>query len=151
VTDERYKPTEAPLAEPQSTTDSGSKWSLGPRIIFATSWFVLCSGYLLWAALRSQVWWTTVIGSAVSIAILVASFGVLRKWRWSKWIIYSFVLTWSVGWFYLLWGAARAGGFPLETLQLSVLSLVPGLSMLFASIWSADVVRRRFRISVDAA
>jgi hypothetical protein len=151
VTDKRYKPTEAPLAEQPSTSDSGSKWSLGPRIIFAIGWFVFCSGYLLWAALKSQSWWTTVIGSAVAIAVLIALCGVLRKWRWSQWIIYSFVLFWSVGWLYLLWGAARAGFFPLETVQLSVLSLVPGLSMLFASIWSADVVRRRFRLYVDAA
>jgi membrane protein YdbS with pleckstrin-like domain len=92
VTDKRYKPTEAPLAEQQSTSDSGSKWSLGPRIIFAIGWFVFCSGYLLRAALKSQSWWTTVIGSAVAIAVLIALCGVLRKWRWSQWIIYTFVL-----------------------------------------------------------
>ncbi len=151
MTSNRHKPTAAPPAEQQLPSDSGSKWSLGPRIILATGWFVFCSGYLLWAAMKSESWWTTIIGGAVAIALLIALYGVLRKWRWSQWIIYSFVLVWSVGWLYLLWGAARAGFFPLETVQLSVLSLVPGLSMLFASIWSADVVRRRFRLYVDAA
>jgi hypothetical protein len=151
VTDERYKPTGSTLAEPQSTGDRGSKWSLGPRIIIALGWFVFCSAFVLLGALKSQSWWTTIVGSAVAIAVFIASFGVLRKWRWSQWILYSFVLFWSVGWLYLLWGAARAGYFPLETVQLSVLSLVPGLSMLLACIWSADVVRRRFRLYVDAA
>ena len=151
MTGKRYKPTVVPPAEPPSTSDSGSKWSLGPRIVLAIGWFVFCGGYLLWAALKSQSWWTTVVGSAVAVALVIASCGVLRKWRWSQWIVYSFVLIWTVGWLYLLWNATRSGFFPLETVQLSVLSLVPGLSMLFASIWSADVVRRRFRLNVDAA
>jgi hypothetical protein len=117
VTDKRYKPTEAPLAEPPSTADPDSKRSFGPRIIFAIGWFVFCSGYLLWAALRSESWWTTVVGTAIAIAVVIASYGVLRRWRWSRWIIYAFVLFWSVGWLYLL---CWCQGFPCFSHQSGV-------------------------------
>ena len=150
MTNNRHKPT-APLDAPKSSSGLRSKLSLGPRIIVAIGWFIFCAGYLLWGALKSQIWWTTVVGSAAATAVVIASCGVLLKWLWSQWIIYLFVLTWCLGWLWLLWRAFRAGFFPLETFQLSVLSLAPGLAMLFASIWSADVVRRRFRPDVDAA
>lgn len=115
--------------------------AVGPRIILAIGWLVFCGGYSIWAGSEQHNW----LGALIGAAVVLASLGVLLRWRWSQWVIYAFVVYGTGAWLYLLWGAIRAGAFPRETVQLTALSLVPGLAILAASIWSADIVRRRFR------
>lgn len=138
-----YTPPRAKVGEPDTLRRPGklAALSLGPRILFAIGWFLFCGGYSIWWAWQDRRW----PGAIAGVIIVLASLGVVFRWRWSKWIIYAFV-GWASGlWLYLLWGVIRAGRFPLETAQATALSLVPGLSVLFASVWSADIVRRRFR------
>ena len=148
-----HNPYTPPIANvddsPRSPQSSGliAKSSLGPRIILAVGWLVFCGSYSIWSAWHDQRWPGAIFGAV----IIVASFGVLFRWSWSQWVIYLFVVWGSGAWLYLLWEGIRAGNFPFETVQMTALSLVPGLSMLFASVWSADIVRRRFRKKADVA
>lgn len=144
-----YEPPKAELGEtPSSPHSSGnlSKWALGPRIIVAVAWLVLCGGYWIWAGIERPSW----LVIATGVVVVVASLGAIVKWPWSQWVLYAFVLFGSGGWLYLVWGAVRSGRFPLESRLASVLSLLPGLLILLVSVWAADTVRRRFRKQTDA-
>jgi hypothetical protein len=143
-----YAPPTASLeASPELTPPSVPlpKRTLGIRDFLAVSWLAFCGGYTIWYGLNEHYWSLKFIAMLVGGVTVIASSGVLIGWRWSRWAIYAFVVLGSSTWLYVVWGAVRAGHFPLETVQLSALALVPGLSMLFASVWSADTVRRRFR------
>ena len=149
-----YTPPSVKVAEPPRSPQSSSliaTLSLGPRISLAVGWLVFCGGYSIWSAWQDHRWPLAFIGVVIGAVIIIASFGVLFRWSWSRWVIYVFVVWGSGLWLYLLRGAIRAGAFPLATAQTTALSLVPGLSILFASAWSADTVRRRFRKTSDAA
>ena len=149
-----YTPPTARLENsPQSTQPSGFNRArvLGVRVAFAVGWLVLCGGYTIWYGLNQQFWSLQFIGAIIGSILVVASLGVLIGWRWTRWVIYAFVLL-AIGiWLYVVWSATRAGRFPLETVQLSTLALVPGLSVTFASLWSAEVIRRSFRTFPVAA
>jgi hypothetical protein len=148
-----HNPYEPPKAEVRESpisphgSENLSKWALGPRIIVAVAWLTLCGGYWIWAGFKRPSW----LVIAAGIVVVVASLGVIAKWRWSQWVLYAFVLFESGGWLYLLWGAIRSGRFPLESMLASVLSLVPGLMILLFSVWAADTVRQRFRQPAYAA
>jgi hypothetical protein len=142
-----YTPPTASLRDsPQSTQPSGlhPTRALGIRIFLAVGWLVLCGCYSIWYGFNEHYWSLKLIAIFIGAVIVVASLGVLIGWRWTRWVIYAFVVLGSGIWLYVVWGAIRGGEFPLETVQLTALSLVPGLSTLFASVWSADTVRRRF-------
>jgi hypothetical protein len=139
-----YEPPKANLERPLSATSSSgsaSPPSLGPRIILALAWLAFCGSYTIWAGLKQHSWFAAGIGAVV----VFATFGVFRLWHWAQWIVYAFVIVSTGAWVYTMWDAVRAGAFPMATPALTALALVPGLSIFFASIWSADVVRRRFR------
>jgi len=143
-----YTPPTATLeVSPESTPPSAPhpKRTLGIRVFLAVGWLVFCGGYTIWYGLNEHYWSLKFIALLIGGATVIASLGVLIGWRWTRWVIYAFVVLSSSIWLYVVWGAVRAGHFPLATVQLSALALVPGLSMLIASVWSADTVRRRFR------
>jgi hypothetical protein len=121
--------------------------SLSPRVILAALWLACCGVWLVWSNIDARTW----LGVPFGAVILVATLGVLMKWRWSQWVIYVLVAWGTCAWLYFLWESARAGYFPLETIQRTVLSLIPGISILAASIWSAYVVWRRFRKTSEQA
>jgi hypothetical protein len=114
---------------------------LGPRIVLATLWLVSYGGYAIWKSVP-QWYWLGIAYGAISVA---GGIGALLRLRWSQWLVY-FVAVAVVGtWLYYLILAIRSGAFPYETLQLTALGLVPGLILLAAMAWSADIVRRRFQ------
>jgi hypothetical protein len=78
---------------------------------------------------------------------VIGGIGSVWKWKWSQWLVYFVAVTTVGTWSYYLILAIIAGKFPYETVQLTVLGLVPGFVALSATIWSADVVRRRFRLA----
>jgi hypothetical protein len=145
-----FEPPKAEVAEPTSSPHSSgnlSKWALGPRIVVAVSWLILCGGYWIWAGNMRQSW----LVIATGVVVVVASLGVIARWTWSQWVLYAFVLFGSGGWIYQVWGAVRSGRFPREAMSDSVLSLAPGLLIVLVSVWAADTVRRRLRKQADAA
>lgn len=115
--------------------------SLRPVEAVSAAWLTCCGLWVVWSNVDARTW----LGVPFGALILVATLGVLLKWRWSQWVIYVLVVWGTCVWLYLLWESTRAGYFPLETIQRTVLSLIPGISILAASIWSAYVVWRRFR------
>lgn len=77
---------------------------------------------------------------------LVAAVGILLRWNWAKFLVYFLSSGIVIIWLYGLVLSLRAGTFPYETLELTVLGLVPGFVLLAATIWSADIVRRSFHV-----
>jgi len=121
--------------------------ALGPRIVLAIGWLLFCGGYSGWAGVVQDDWLVAAVGGAV----LLASFAALFRRSWSQWVIYAFVLYSGGVWFYYIWLGIRSGSFPLQSAQQTALSLVPGLAIIAASVWSADIVRRRLRKSPEQA
>ena len=117
--------------------------SLGPRIILASAWLI-CSGlWLAWSCITESIWW----GSLLGLLSVIGGIGSVLKWKWSQWLVYFVAITTVCTWTYFLIIAVMAGKFPYETMQMTILGLVPGFVVLSATIWSTDIVRRRFRIA----
>jgi hypothetical protein len=116
--------------------------SLSPRILLASAWLICGGGWLFWSSITQSIWW----GSTLGLLSAIGGIGSLLKWKWSQWCVYFVAVTIVSVWTYYLVLAIRLGKFPYETMQLTVLGLVPGFVVLSATIWSADIVRRRFRL-----
>jgi hypothetical protein len=114
---------------------------LTPRIVLAASWIAFCGCYSVWAGIeqRNGFW------SAFGILAIIGAVGALVRWAWSQWLVYVVAAAIVGTWLYGLTLSLRAGTFPYATLKLTILGLVPGIALLAATIWSADIVRRRFR------
>ncbi len=107
MTHNPYTPPGAKVEEPPRSPQSASriaKLSLGPRIILAVGWLVFCGGYSIWASFGVLYVWPGVLFGTV---LVVASLGVLLRWRWSRWVIYAFVI-WASGVWLTFCGAAFA-------------------------------------------
>jgi hypothetical protein len=115
---------------------------LSVRVLLATAWFAFCGCYSIFSGFKNHSWVWCVSG----LATFLGAVGILPRWPWAKWLVYvvSFVIvsTWIYG---LIW-ALRAGTFPYETVELTALGLVPGFVLLAATIWSTDIVRRRYNL-----
>jgi hypothetical protein len=85
------------------------------------------------------------------LVALVGAVGTVFRWSWSQWLVYIVAAVIVGIWVYELALSVRAGSFPYETLELTALGLVPGFILLAATIWSADIVRRRFRSPSSAS
>ena len=115
--------------------------ALSSRIVIATAWIAFCGCYMLWGGFETRRWYWALLG----VAAVLGSVGALLRWRWSPPLVYCVAVAIVGIWLYALCASLRAGTFPYATLELTVLGLVPGFVLLTATIWSADVVRRRFR------
>jgi hypothetical protein len=116
-------------------------FALSPRIVLAAGWIAFYGCYLVWAGFTQRNWFWDLFG----FVALVGAVGAVFRWRWSQWLVYCVAAAIVGIWLYGLAVSLRAGGFPYETLELNALGLVPGFVLLAATIWSADIVRRRFR------
>jgi hypothetical protein len=117
-------------------------FNLSVRVIVAALLFALWGVYTLWTQYQYHIWFWVPFG----MAALIAAIGLIFRWRWSRWLAY-FVAVVNIG--VLLFGLAvsvRAHTFPYETVELTALGLVPGFVIVAGTIWSTDVVRRRFRV-----
>lgn len=90
-------------------------------------------------------------GGIVGVLELVAATGIVARWQWCKWLVYGLAVVIVGSWLYGLALSIKLGSFPYETLQLTVLGLVPGFVIVTATTWSADTVRRCFRGDVEPA
>jgi hypothetical protein len=117
------------------------KLELTPRIVIAVAWIAFCGSYCVWAGIEQRNWLSGLFG----VTAVVGAVGVALRWQWSQWLVYVIAASILMVWLYGLFQSVRAGAFPYETLQLTVLGLVPGFVLLAATLWSADIVRRRFR------
>ena len=117
------------------------------RIVLAAGWFAFCGCYSLWVAYEYNNWFAGTVG----FLELVGAVGILARWRWSRWLVYGLAVAIVGSWIYGLILSIRLGSFPYETLQLTVLGLVPGFIIVAATSWSADTVRRFFRSAIVPA
>jgi hypothetical protein len=115
--------------------------TLTPRIVLAASWIAFCGCYSVWAGIEQRNWFW----GASGLLAIIGAVGALVRWVWSQWLVYIVAAAIVGTWLYGLALSLRAGTFPYATLQLTVLGLVPGFALLAATVWSADIVRRRFR------
>ena len=114
--------------------------ALSPRIVLAAGWIAFCGGYLVWAGFAQHNLFWDLFG----MVALVGAVGAVFRWHWAQWPVYCVAAAIVGVWLFGLVVSLRAGTYPYETLELSALGLVPGFVLLAATIWSADIVRRRF-------
>jgi hypothetical protein len=116
-------------------------FALSPRFVLATAWLAFCGCYLLWAGFEQRKWFWDLFG----LVALVGALGAVFMWRWSQWLVYCVAAAIVGIWLYALAISLRSGAFPNGGVELTALELVPGFALLAATIWSADIVGRRFR------
>jgi hypothetical protein len=121
--------------------------TLTPRPVIAIAWILFCGMYGIWASIEQRQW----ILGALGFGFLLAGLGVVLRWRWSQWLVYALSTLWIGSWLYGIYLAIRAGVFPSEGLEITMLQLVPGLAIVAAMVWSADTVRRRFARPIEQA
>jgi hypothetical protein len=84
-----------------------------------------------------------VLGITIALVSVAGGIGLMLNRRWSRYCIYvvsmGFIGTWL---YYVAVLAMRA--WPYDTLLESVISLVPGLFMVFVAAGSSYVVRKHF-------
>lgn len=115
--------------------------SLLVRVVLATTWFALLGCYTVISGLAYRSWPWCLLG----LAALIGATGIPPRWAWAEWVIYVLTVGLVGYWTFRLVWAIAAGSFPYETLELTALGLVPGFALLAPTIWSADIVRRRYR------
>ena len=114
--------------------------ALTPRPLIAIAWLFFCGAYGVWGFFQQHQWIVGLLGCA----FLLAGLGVLLRWNWSQWLVYCLSALWIGSWLYTIYELVRAGTFPTEGLEITMLQLVPGLAIVAAMVWSTDTVRRRF-------
>jgi hypothetical protein len=100
----------------------------------------LLAAYLGWWAVSfgAPLWW---LGSVVA---LVAAIGLFRRKRWAQFMWHAIAFFVSLSWLVSIIRVAVAG-WPYPSFAASVISLLPGVLLLFVCGCGSFVVARRYR------
>jgi hypothetical protein len=108
------------------------------RVILVGAVFVLYGFYVLvQSRLNPQV-----LGIVMALVSVAGGIGLMLNRRWSRYCIYVVSTVFMGTWLYHVALAARA--WPYDTLPGSVISLLPGLFLIFVAAASTYVVRKHF-------
>jgi hypothetical protein len=113
---------------------------LSPRIIIAAGWFGLSGCFFVLIGIEYSYWFEISLG----IAAIVGAVGAIVNRKWSQWVVYSVAAVIIGTWLYDFGLAWRAGRISYEKIQSNPLWFIPNFLLLIPTIWSTDIVRRRF-------
>jgi hypothetical protein len=114
-----------------------------PIIIFIISGMLVLYGIqtILIAIEQNHVLSLNYIWAAGSF---VAAAGLVLSKSWSQYLIYFFAATMSIQWVYVTWLINRSG-WRYDDFTSNIVSLVPGILLLFVCICSSIVVFKYFK------
>ena len=100
------------------------------------AWEAIAGGYLVWLA--------------VPVVLLAVAIGLISGKRWGVMLWYVFALTISCGWLVIVVKLALTG-WPFDNATESIVSLIPGISLLmFCLLGSIEVHRKLGRRATSA-
>jgi hypothetical protein len=110
------------------------------KIVLASGWFAFCGCYFSWVAFIYSNWSVGAFG----VLALAGAAGLILRWQWAHWLVYFLAFVIVCRWLYYLLVAFRAySARPFG----SSASLIAFLVVVIATIWSADTVRRQYRLA----
>lgn len=105
--------------------------------------FLLLGGYgayCLWASVEYGYWLYAITGGVAALGCA----GLLLHRRWSEYVVYVVSFAIVFRWGYTIWHAVMEG-WPYPNIEASMLSLLPGVGLVFACIAASFAAFRSLR------